>query len=183
MIYRAITPAVATEKHSLDNTFVGLFDRRSRTLWMSTDPLGEQGMTGRAILDNVPEADRAFVREQVSRCVVDGETVSYMVWGPAPSKNLPEHKSQFRVTLIPANVGEAAFCAICTVLPARFDEITERDRKILRLLADGADLGAIATEVHLSASAVDNAIRRLKGLVGRDTLAGLVAVAIRQAII
>lgn len=68
-------------------------------------------------------------------------------------------------------------------MPDNFDRFTDAERELLRLLAEDHNIKDVATTVDRSESAIDARIRGLKTKMGKHTLYGLVAAAIRARLV
>ena len=79
-----------------------------------------------------------------------------------------------------AGGGPPADPAATTARPATF--LSEREREVLRLLADGRTKKEIAADLELSLHTVDNYVRRIYGKLHVNNLGGAVARAIREGI-
>lgn len=178
--------ANGAEKHSLTNLIISLHDSRARVLWTSDDPHNVNQHAGMSAFDLHSPEDQHRVREAVSKCFLDGESVAYIAdagkWPPTDD----EQPSKWRVTLLPASsstIPGLAGVAVGSKLPTNYPEITEDEKALLRLLADDCSHKEIAATIHRSESAVDSKIRALKDKLGCKGIGGLVGKALQQAII
>ncbi len=62
-------------------------------------------------------------------------------------------------------------------------ELSERERDVLRLLADGLTKKEISTKLDLSLHTVDNYVRRIYAKLHVNTLGGAVAKALREGLV
>ena len=68
-------------------------------------------------------------------------------------------------------------------MPASYVEFNDADKELLALLADDHNIKDAATTIDRSESAIDSRIRSLKMKLGKHTLHGLVAGAIRGLLV
>ena len=113
----------------------------------------------------------------LSRCIVGGEAATYI----APS--VSRDGELCHTTLLPIDSIQPAALAICMMLPPNFDQFTEDEKTLLRLLADDRSLRQVAKEMHLSESAIDTRVKKLKEKLGCKNIGGMIAAAIRGSII
>ena len=175
-------PLVA-EKHDLSNILICLVDTRARILWTSDDPLNERGHVGHAALDLYPEIIRPRVLHLLSRCILEGKVESYT----EKATKLPSESNGrlylWRITMLPVDQPNLAAMLIASVLPDCYGEITGDEKSLLRMLADDKTLKEIAGSMNRSESAIDSKMRLLKQKLGRTTIGGLVALALREFVI
>lgn len=62
-------------------------------------------------------------------------------------------------------------------------DLSERERQVLRLIADGFSNGDIGAQLHLSEHTIKSHVRRIMGKLGVHDRSGAVAVAFRQRIL
>ncbi len=67
--------------------------------------------------------------------------------------------------------------------PPIAESLSEREREVLRLLADGLVKKEVATRMNISLYTVDNYVRRIYAKLHVNTLGGAVARAIRDGIV
>ena len=167
------------EKHNLNNLFIALVDGHGRALWSSRDPGNEAGHVGQSILDVVVEDEREKALQAISRCLLEGQTVGYVV-----TMSTNQLLEKWRVTLMPARYHEVGLAvAVCSHLPENYAEFTEGDKEMLVGLCADKSLREIAVEMHRSESAIDSKIKALKAKLGCKTIGGLVATALRSRVI
>jgi DNA-binding CsgD family transcriptional regulator len=172
------------EKRTQENFLVCLVDKRGRTIWNSNDPLDSEDASGKAIVDTVLPADRETVLDALSRCFFKDETVDYEVTGEPPPASDQQRLTAWRVRLLPiTNLTMIAGCCVCQALPEYHAEITPDERKMMALLCEDNTLKEIAQAMFLSESAIDNKMRGLKDKLGVKNIGGLVATAMREALI
>ena len=161
----------------MENQFIKLLDRRGRLLWISDqiDPT----KWDKPMLEYAHDEDRAAVEENFSRCVVKGESVGFAARWYCPIIDATIwcwsriHPSE---PLVPSAV---AAILVQSILPDTWNQFTDADKELLKLLADDHSIKDVATTVDRSESAIDARIRGLKSKMGKHTLHGLVAAAIR----
>ena len=173
------------ENHMADNALVALIDKHGRCIWNNLDPeIADNGTGGTAILDTVVPAERSKVRDALSHCILEGQTIRYTVEADSARNN--GQVVFWYVTLIPVpmrNDGSVAACAICYVIPHNYKDITAEDRVILRHLAKDKAVKEIAIILHRSTTAIDARMKSLKAKLGASNIGGLVAIALTSHII
>jgi DNA-binding NarL/FixJ family response regulator len=70
-----------------------------------------------------------------------------------------------------------------TGAPTIAESLSEREREVLRLLADGLVKKEVANQMGISLHTVDNYVRRIYAKLHVNTLGGAVARAIRDGIV
>ncbi len=181
-----ILQCIPGEKHSLNNLIVGLHDAKSRLLWTSDDPTNSRQAAGASVFDFYPPEEQDKLRVVIAKCFLDGEEVGHVAnagsWPPGPEGR----PAKWRITYLPISVPSCpgiAGMGFGSRLPDNYDEITEDDKILLRLLADDLSHKEISAEIHRSESAVDAKIRALKDKLGCKGIGGLVGKALQQSII
>lgn len=163
------------------NLHILLLDRRGRVLWA----LGvSQEVIGQALVDLAFDEDRAMVGENLARCVVKGEAAEFVArWQCSPKDAAGWALTSLHPVEPQPTILSVAALSISSLLPANYMEFNEADRELLGLLADDHNIKDAATTVDRSESAIDNRIRSLKTKMGKHTLHGLVAGAIRGQLV
>jgi len=165
----------------MDNLFVKMLDRRGRLLWISDqiDP----SLWDKPLLDYAHQEDRAIAEENFSRCVLKGESVGFASRWYCPISESTVWCWTRIHALEPKVPTTVAAVMVQSVLPDNWDQFTDSDKELLRLLADDHNIKDVATTVDRSESAIDARIRGLKTKLGKHTLHGLVAAASRARLI
>ena len=166
----------------MDNLFIKLLDRRGRVMWVS-DGI-DAAVWDKPMLEYADEPDRAIVEENFSRCVVKGETVQFSARWYCPLADATVSCLTVIHPLEPESLPTSvAAVLVQSILPENFDEFTDADRELLCLLANDRNIKDVATTVDRSESAIDARIRGLKTKLGKHTLHGLVAAAVRNRLV
>jgi DNA-binding CsgD family transcriptional regulator len=161
------------------NLIVRLGDRRGRLLWSSDTPTDSPRDSGQ-FLKLVGESSREEVQEKLSQCIVFGRPGQLIC---EASRRESDLLVPCQVTLLPVDVNSIAICAISSALPLNYQDFDEQDVQVLRLLADDCSLGEVAEKMHRSQSAIEARIKNLKAKLGKKTIGGLVAAALRNRLI
>lgn len=85
-----------------------------------------------------------------------------------------------RLTCVP--IKDHAVCILSagsSSLPEAWEFLTERERQVLRLLADGETSSSMAVKLGVEKSTVRTHVERMRGKLGVNTRAGLVALGFR----
>ena len=76
-----------------------------------------------------------------------------------------------------------AFCRLLSSLHESPDALSDREREVLRLIADGISTAAIAQRLRISANTVEFHRRRIMSKLGAANAAGMVSAAMRQGLL
>lgn len=164
----------------MQNLYILLMDSRGRVLWALSER--EHPIQGRVLSDLVFEDDRERVEECLARCIIKGEVVEFTArWHDHYSDAVGWTLSLLRP--IDPPLANVAALSIHKVLPANHNEFSNSDRELLGLLADDHNIKDAANTVDRSESAIDARIKNLKSKLGKHTLPGLVAAAIRGSLV
>lgn len=165
----------------MENLHILLLDRRGQVLWTLG---GSKEIIGHALPDLAIDEDRTLVEENLARCVIRGEEAEFAArWRCPPKEDTGWTKTSLHPVEPQPTILNVAALSISSVVPANYQEFNNSDKELLGLLADDHNIKDAATTVDRSESAIDNRIRALKAKLGKHTLHGLVAGAIRGRLI
>jgi DNA-binding CsgD family transcriptional regulator len=174
---------IAIRRPTVDNLFIKLLDRRGRIIWnqRGRDPANWKD----APLQEAGVAEhRQMIDENFYRCIVGGETVEFAAKWYCPSLKADVWlQTTFHPIDPKVGGGHIAALVVQSLLPENHEEFSETDREMLRLLADDHNIKDVAETVDRSESAIDTRIRNLKTKLGKHTLHGLIAGAIRGRLV
>jgi DNA-binding CsgD family transcriptional regulator len=157
--------------------YVALWDRQGRLVSLSKLPplVTLEQVLGRpawhwAATDN----DRDLVASAFSRCLVIGEEQHFEAavdFGHGPMR--------FVVWLFPTNnLTEVGALAVAKSLPSSSELLSEREKQVLRLMADGMGSKQIALRLDIARSTVETHIGRVKAKLRVSSKEALVAFAV-----
>lgn len=144
-----------------------LLDAHGRIVW----PESDQGR----FIETVASDYRANVAELLCGVILEEKTAEI---------NFLETSSGWCCArLQPTDLLGVSVCLIVADLPTNFLEFGDQDLQLLRLLAEDHSIKEIAELMQRSQSAIDARIKSLKEKLGRETLHGLVAAAIKSRLV
>ena len=152
-----------------DNTFVVICDWHGRVVWSSTAQFQTQvGDFAWQYIDarDTLEAQQTFARTATLR---ENQTIDLR----------SESGESFRVWLWPLDSPDAAVCILCMRIPTELDQLTEREKDCLRLLAQGMSTKLIAAELDVSLSTVHTHLRRIREKLELPSSEALISFAAR----
>ena len=116
------------------------------------------------------ERSKEVCRKNWIACIVDRQVVSYECYNP--------DEDLFHIELHPIAIGTAVVACLATQIPAESSQLSNREREVLRLMADGMTVAKIARKLGIKKSTVETHRANMRKKTGLS-LVGLIALAIQ----
>ena len=154
---------------ALPDTVVMLCDWRGRCVWLSSDRL--QVTIGDFIWEPLPSESQQLAKTALSHVVTLREKQEV--------EGVGIRGERFCAWMWPLDSPEVAACILIIRVPKSTALLTERERSVLALLADGMETRQIAERLDVSLSTVHTHMRRAREKLELPTVEALISFAAR----
>jgi DNA-binding CsgD family transcriptional regulator len=152
-----------------ENVFVMLCDWRGHIVWASNPE--QQQKVGQFAWVNLPPHYQEVAKEALSKVASLRQSQMMQV------ENLQGRR--FRCWLWPLDSPQTAVCALLREVPAALNELSDRERECLELLAQGIETREIAERLNVSLSTVHTHMKRAREKLDLDGVEALISFAAR----
>jgi len=160
----------------MESHFIKLLDHRARIIWTSDK---DNFALNSKLAEFAVEEDRVSAEARLADAVLRGHRVEFISRWDSPRRG----QVWSRTFLFPVELPGIAALSVNQLLPVCFNEFTDQDIEILRLLAADKGINEIAVEMDRSTSTIDGRVRGLKVRLEQKTLHGLISAAYRGSLL
>ena len=154
---------------TLRDTFVMFCDWRGLCTWKNNQEITVK--IGEPIWTNLSPDSRSSIQTALGHVVTQRKTEQLEV--------VNKSGSRFRCWLWPLESPENALCILGLRLPPHIEELTDRERECLELVAQGIETREIARRLDISLSTVHTHMRGSREKLDLPSLEGLISFAAR----
>jgi DNA-binding CsgD family transcriptional regulator len=152
-----------------DDIFVMLCDWRGRCVWVSAENVPVK--IGGSIWERLTTESQQATKVALGQVVTVRETQQLEV--------VDQNGDRFRGWLWPLDSPDVAVCVLGMRVPRNLDQLTERERQCLELLAQGIATRQIAEQLDVSVSTVHTHMKAAREKLGLRSLEALISFSAR----
>jgi DNA-binding CsgD family transcriptional regulator len=153
----------------LAETFVMLCDWRGRCAWANGGDLPVK--VGEFVWDHLSPESSKQAKHTIGQVVAIRESQELEV--------VHQNGERFRAWLWPLDSPDMAVCILSLRIPADLGQLSERERDVLKWLAQGLEPRTIAEKLDVSASTVHTHLKHAREKLGLPSLEALISFAAR----